>query len=570
MNKTVRTRLNPRKGSVSHENIIKFAIKSELIKSSSPHNSQAMASVSTNKDLRVPQNLQKGIGNAVKDGKISSKDRKMALQQDVDRLKNKLRHEENIHKALERALNRPLGALPRLPPYLPPYTLGLVAEVAVLEEEIRRLEEKVLYFRQNLHQEAVYMSSSKMKLEHSEPTHVNNANTNDSTKLSNVVASATRPKTTFPEDRQGKEIQSFTHSYKLNKQSICKGQMAKIPIDNKSLQKCSEPPKKQQQELLRNNRLQEIPQGDESPNTISENIVKCLTSILLRMSTPPLRPLKSKNCIEGTEFLDPYGILEFGNRDIGPYKQLSASIEAHSFNPTQTAKSLFLLHRLKVLLRKLAFVNIENLKHQEKLAFWINIYNSCMMNAFIENGIPKSPEMVVALMQKATINVDGQLLNATTIEHCILRLPYHWKYLNSKQITLLKEVKNHEMTVRSIYGLELSEPLVTFALSSGTWSSPAVRVYTASNVEKELEVAKREYLQAAVGISTSKFFIPKMLDWYLLDFAKDLESLMDWICLQLPSEQMKETIKFLEKRKTQPLSQFVKIMPYEFRFRYLL
>lgn len=37
----------------------------------------------------------------------------------VDKLKKKLRHEENVHRALERALNRPLGALPRLPPYLP-------------------------------------------------------------------------------------------------------------------------------------------------------------------------------------------------------------------------------------------------------------------------------------------------------------------------------------------------------------------------------------------------------------------------------------------------------------------
>jgi hypothetical protein len=36
-----------------------------------------MAAVSTNKDPRIPQNLQKGIGNAVKDGK------KLALQQDV-------------------------------------------------------------------------------------------------------------------------------------------------------------------------------------------------------------------------------------------------------------------------------------------------------------------------------------------------------------------------------------------------------------------------------------------------------------------------------------------------------
>lgn len=38
----------------------------------------------------------------------------------VDKLKKKLRHEENVHRALERAFNRPLGALPRLPPYLPP------------------------------------------------------------------------------------------------------------------------------------------------------------------------------------------------------------------------------------------------------------------------------------------------------------------------------------------------------------------------------------------------------------------------------------------------------------------
>ncbi|KAK7351665.1 hypothetical protein VNO77_11267 [Canavalia gladiata] len=538
---------------------------------------------------------QEGTKNAAKGGKSSRKDRKLALQQDVDRLKKKLRCEENIHRALERALNRPLGALPRLPPYLPPYTLGLLAEVAVLEEEIVRLEEQVVHFRQDLYQEAVYMSSSKMKLEHS--AGVNNENPSDSPKLGNLnspshtmgdaATSETRTTTTLPEDRQGKENQSCTNSSKSSKLSICKGQttktpIKKLPIHNKSWRKHWDP-KKKQQELRLNNQpiaearkhsLHKTPAWDESPNILSENILKCLSSILPRMSTaknldsagdnmPPLRPPKSKSFIEGsegTEFWDPYGIcLEFGKReDIGPYKQLRA-IEAKSFDPKRTAKSLFLLHRLKVLLRKLACVNFKNLNHQEKLAFWINIYNSCMMNAFIENGIPESPEMVVALMQKATINVGGQLLSATTIEHCILRLPYHWKF------TLSKGVKNHE-----IYGLELSEPLVTFALSCGTWSSPAVRVYTASQVENELEMAKREYLQAAVGISTSKFIIPKLLDWYLLDFAKDLESLLDWICLQLPSHVGKEAIKFLEKRKTEPLSQFVQIMPYEFNFRYLM
>jgi len=39
----------------------------------------------------------------------------------VDKLKRKLRLEENVHRVLERAFTRPLGSLPRLPPYLPPH-----------------------------------------------------------------------------------------------------------------------------------------------------------------------------------------------------------------------------------------------------------------------------------------------------------------------------------------------------------------------------------------------------------------------------------------------------------------
>lgn len=101
----------------------------------------------------------------------------------------------------------------------------------------------------------------------------------------------------------------------------------------------------------------EKPSGDESPNIISENILKCLSSILLRMSAvkvpgsagdiPPSWNITPRNCVEGTEFWDPYGIcLEFGKRDIGPYKQLCA-IDAKSFNPNRTTNTLFLQHRLK-------------------------------------------------------------------------------------------------------------------------------------------------------------------------------------------------------------------------------
>lgn len=66
-------------------------------------------------------------------------------------------------------------------------TLELLAEVAVLEEEVVRLEEKVVHFRQGLYQEAVYISSSKKNMENSTgsgiPDHVQDLKSKQSKSL---------------------------------------------------------------------------------------------------------------------------------------------------------------------------------------------------------------------------------------------------------------------------------------------------------------------------------------------------------------------------------------------------
>ncbi|KVH99471.1 protein of unknown function DUF547 [Cynara cardunculus var. scolymus] len=397
----------------------------------------------------------------------SRRERKMALQQDVDKLRKRLTHEENVHKALEQALARPFGALHRLPPDLPPVTLELLAEVAVLEEEVIRLE--------------------------------------DQERVNELCTNPTTNKQQSPNPK--------TQRIKTLKRS---------PIDYMSSEKC-------------------LDQGDDSPNKISERILKCLMFIFAQMSstsalrmTEMLPSLASCENPSTTDFKDPYDVFyKFENTDIGPYKYLY-EVEATAINKNRTTISVFLSQRLKILLGKLGSVNLTSLTHQEKLAFWINIYNSCMMNAFLEHGIPETPERVIQLTQEG--------------------------------------VKNDEITTRSIFGLELSEPLVTFALSCGSWSSPAVRVYTGSEVVNELEVAKRDYLLAAVGISSTKksLTIPKRLDWYMLDFAKDMESFLDWICLQFPSEVGKVAMECLHREKTKPLSDCVRVGAYEFHFRYLL
>ncbi|KAJ6733075.1 hypothetical protein OIU74_004933 [Salix koriyanagi] len=469
----------------------------------------------------------------------ANRERKLALLQDVDKLKKKLRHEENVHRALERAFTRPLGALPRLPPYLPPYILELLAEVAVLEEEVVRLEEQVVNFRQGLYQEAVYVSSKK-NVENSkdaidQPPSTTRPKHTRSKSLSlnetNSATSAAKPQSSLArctssrrlfstdpiiersrqcsnrpgnggkyasgkpncssslvDDGLGKENRSCIN-YVKDRQSPYK-KMEKIttpvkrtPNKRESEEKNLEPYRLQLEcRLVEQERAQEststhindrTSENNIAPNKLTEDIVKVLVQHFLE-----------DEHVEGQKFKI---------RDIGSYKHLYA-IEASSIDLNRTTSALFLLQRLKFLLGKLASANLQGLNHQQKLAFWINTYNLCMMNAILDHGIPETPEMVVALMQKATITVGGHLLNAITIEHFILRLPYHLKFTCPKAV-------NDEMKARSIFGFEWSEPLVTFALCCGSWSSPAVRVYTASRVEEELEAAKRDYLQATVGIS---------------------------------------------------------------------
>lgn len=146
---------------------------------------------------------------------------------------------------------------------------------------------------------------------------------------------------------------------------------------------------------------------DSNPNKVSEDMVRCLCSIFVRISTNKDKFAESQQGNEENEIWDPYGTRsEFKNSDIGAYKNLLA-IEVSSVDLNRTTNALFLIQRLKYvlfivsltfmlhqqlllfthfklsfrfLLGKLASVSLEGLTHQQKLAFWINTYNSCIMN----------------------------------------------------------------------------------------------------------------------------------------------------------------------------------------------
>ncbi|XP_019255241.1 PREDICTED: uncharacterized protein LOC109233843 [Nicotiana attenuata] len=94
-------------------------------------------------------------------------------------------------------------------------------------------------------------------------------------------------------------------------------------------------------------------------------------------------------------------VQNLGSKIFGGYRYI-LNIDANSVNLNWKTNASFLIHRLKILLGKLSSAKLEGWSHQQKLAFWINTYNSCVMNAFLEHGIPETAEQVVSLMQKAS------------------------------------------------------------------------------------------------------------------------------------------------------------------------
>ncbi|KAE8776583.1 hypothetical protein D1007_50693 [Hordeum vulgare] len=90
--------------------------------------------------------------------------------------------------------------------------------------------------------------------------------------------------------------------------------------------------------------------------------------------------------------------------------------------------------------------------------------------------IPTTPHMLVAIMTKATVEVGGRTHSTMSIEHFIMRLPYSVKHVRVRPEA--EGTKGNDVAARTgAFGLEWPEPLVTFALSCDSWSSPAVPVH---------------------------------------------------------------------------------------------
>ncbi|KAI3984885.1 hypothetical protein MKX01_004653 [Papaver californicum] len=434
--------------------------------------------------------------------------------------------QQKVNKILQCAMHQPAIPRPRLSRLLPVQVQVLLAEIAMVEEEISCLERKVDELSLCLYQETKQIQEWKLLQKHR-----------------------------CRRSNQGRQngLIDFKSQRNLEERRASLGSASDIKSSSSS------------RSFLSN----EI--NTEKPNRISEELIKCLIRIFLRMNRPftdeldcqesDLLPKRVVSCIStkvlvsktSRSMLDPYGVLpdfDRTSRDVGPYKTF-IQITRNSFSINHVSECYQEITNLRVLVHKLSTVDLNFLTDKQKLAFWINIYNACIMHAFLQHGLPSTAaDKFLSLMNKAALNVGGIVLNALAIEHFILRHPSESHHTG--------DTNENEVRLRQTYGLRYPLPDVTFALCPGSWSSPALRIYT-EDVVNELGRAKTEFLEASIGVTNKKRIV-------VPNFS------IEWIYsrLQQPGPLKRLMMECLNGETKNPTTTVVKIHPYKSEFRYLL
>ncbi|OMO69862.1 hypothetical protein CCACVL1_19222 [Corchorus capsularis] len=300
-------------------------------------------------------------------------------------------------------------------------------------------------------------------------------------------------------------------------------------------------------------------QMDCTPDRLSENIVRCISSIYCKLanvpqanpclSASPSSSLSSSSIFSSKTPCDswsPYYNKEsIGKSEFQVLKEQSGRhagaavievVNLHLDNDSFNYAAV-MLENFRSLVRNLENVDPRKMKREEKLAFWINIHNALVMHAYLAYGTNKSTSIM-----KAEYNIGGHHVNAHIIQSSILGIRPH-PSAQWLQALFSPGRKSKVTSTKHLYALEYPEPLVHFALSLGTYYDPVVRVYSAENIFRDLKLAKEEFIITSVYIHNHhkemKIFLPKLVHYFAKDMSLDMKNVLETVSEFVSEEQRK-------------------------------
>lgn len=185
--------------------------------------------------------------------------------------------------------------------------------------------------------------------------------------------------------------------------------------------------------------------------------------------------------------------------------------------------------------------DLNTLKEEsEKKAFWINLYNTIVIDGIIALGIKSSVKEVTGFFKKICYMISGQTFSPDDIEHGILRANAPHPIYFFKQFGLRDPRKN--------YMAKEVDPRIHLALVCGSRSCAPIQFYNPERIHDELEIASLNFVNSSEVIvipEERKINISQIFKWYETDFG-DREGVLSFIEKYIVDDDKKE---FIGKKK---------------------
>ncbi len=137
----------------------------------------------------------------------------------------------------------------------------------------------------------------------------------------------------------------------------------------------------------------------------------------------------------------------------------------------------------------------------EKMAYYINIYNVFTIKSIVDNYPVKSIKDISNVWDKKIIPQGKILYSLSDIENKILR--------------------------------KMGDPRIHFAINCASFSCPKLdnEIYTAEKLDKQLDAGAKEFIndKSKNVITASEIKLSNIFDWYSSDFKEESGSVIDFL-----------------------------------------
>ena len=170
---------------------------------------------------------------------------------------------------------------------------------------------------------------------------------------------------------------------------------------------------------------------------------------------------------------------------------------------------------------------------EERLAFWINLYNLLMIDAVIHYEVQNSITEVKGVFDRAGYNIGGCFFSLNDIEHGILRANAGHPAIPGRQFP--------QNDPRAKYMMPELDPRIHFALVCAAESCPPINFYDAERIDAQLTLATGNFVNSSevkINNEQKQATISKIFQWYAPDFgasflvtlgAGDASPILRWI-----------------------------------------